>query len=61
MSASIEEMSASINQNTENAKVTDGIATRQLRKASDGGQAVAATVETMKSIADKISIIRCWR
>lgn len=57
MSASIEEMSASINQNTENAKVTDGIATQSVAEAADGGQAVAATVEAMKSIADKISII----
>lgn len=56
-SASIEEMSASINQNTENAKVTDGIATQAAAEAVEGGQAVRATVEAMKSIADKIGII----
>lgn len=57
MSASIEEMSASINQNTENAKITDGIATQAVTEAADGRQAVSATVEAMKSIADKIGII----
>lgn len=56
-SASIEEMSASISQNNENAKVTDGIASKSSAQARSGGQAVAATVEAMKSIADKISII----
>ena len=56
-SASIEEMSASINQNTENAKVTDGIANKAAKDAADGGEAVRATVEAMKSIADKIGII----
>jgi methyl-accepting chemotaxis protein len=56
-SASIEQMSASINQNTENAKVTDGIANKSASDAADGGQAVRATVEAMKSIADKIGIV----
>lgn len=56
-SASIEQMSASINQNTENAKVTDGIANKAAKDASEGGEAVRATVDAMKSIADKIGII----
>jgi len=56
-SASIEEMSASINQNTENAKVTDGISTTAAKDAAEGGEAVRATVDAMKSIADKIGII----
>jgi methyl-accepting chemotaxis protein len=55
--ASIEQMSASISQNTENAKVTDGIASKSAANATDGGQAVRATVEAMKSIADKIGIV----
>ena len=55
--ASIEQMSASISQNTENAKVTDGIASKSATNATDGGQAVRATVEAMKSIADKIGIV----
>ncbi len=56
-SASIEQMSASIAQNTENARITDGIASKSANDATDGGQAVRATVEAMKSIADKIGIV----
>ena len=56
-SASIEQMSSSIHQNTENARVTDGIAKQSATDASQGGIAVRATVEAMKAIADKISII----
>jgi methyl-accepting chemotaxis protein len=56
-SASVEEMSASINQNSENAKVTDGIANEAATSAKEGGQAVAETVDAMKNIAEKISII----
>jgi methyl-accepting chemotaxis protein len=44
-SASVEEMGSSINQNSENARVTDGIATE------------SATVQAMKDIAGKITII----
>jgi len=55
--AAVEEMSASISQNTENAKVTDGIAKQSADDAKRGGDAVAATVNAMKQIADKISII----
>ena len=55
--ASIEQMTASINQNTENAKVTDSMATKSSHEAIDGGRAVKETVEAMKSIADKISIV----
>lgn len=56
-SASLEEMTASISQNTENAKVTDGIATKASTEATEGGEAVTATVSAMKSIAEKIGII----
>ncbi|MCB5208193.1 methyl-accepting chemotaxis protein [Methylovorus mays] len=56
-SASVEEMSASINQNTENAKVTEGISAKASTDANEGGTAVVQTVEAMKSIANKISII----
>ena len=55
--SSMEQMSASIMQNTENAKVTDGMASTAARQAVEGGEAVAKTVEAMKSIADKIGII----
>jgi methyl-accepting chemotaxis protein len=56
-SASVEQMSASINQNAENAKVTNGMADSAAKQASEGGQAVKETVVAMKSIADKIGII----
>jgi methyl-accepting chemotaxis protein len=56
-SASIEQMTASIAQNTENAKVTEGMAGKAAKDASDGGEAVDATVSAMKQIAKKIGII----
>jgi methyl-accepting chemotaxis protein len=56
-SASIEQMTASIAQNTENAKVTDVMASKAAKDASDGGEAVDATVDAMKQIAKKIGII----
>ncbi|WP_259365561.1 MULTISPECIES: methyl-accepting chemotaxis protein [unclassified Colwellia] len=56
-SASIEEMGASINQNSENARVTDGIATESSNAAKEGGESVIATVQAMKDIAMKITII----
>src|SRR5690554_5016042 len=55
--ASIEQMTASIGQNTENAKITDSMAVQAASKASEGGVAVNETVNAMKSIAEKISII----
>jgi methyl-accepting chemotaxis protein len=56
-SASLEQMTASIAQNTENAKVTDGMASKASTEATDGGEAVTATVAAMKTIAQKIGII----
>ncbi len=56
-SAAMEEMSASINQNNENAKITDGIANKSAHDAIRGGESVMKTVDAMKQIADKISII----
>ncbi|MBW7903566.1 MAG: MCP four helix bundle domain-containing protein [Rhodocyclaceae bacterium] len=55
--SAMEEMSASITQNTENAKITDDIAKQSADDAKKGGEAVAATVTAMKSIAEKIGII----
>lgn len=55
--ASIDLMSASISQNSDNAKVTDGMATKASREAGEGGQAVTQTVTAMKQIAAKISIV----
>ncbi|HWK48555.1 MAG TPA: methyl-accepting chemotaxis protein, partial [Steroidobacter sp.] len=51
------QMTASISQNTENAKVTDSMARKSAGEASEGGEAVKATVSAMKQIAQKISII----
>jgi methyl-accepting chemotaxis protein len=56
-SASIEQMTSSIAQNTENAKVTDGMASKAATDAVEGGESVNATVAAMKQIAKKISII----
>ena len=56
-SASIEQMTSSIAQNTENAKVTESMASKAATDAADGGESVNATVSAMKQIAKKISII----
>jgi methyl-accepting chemotaxis protein/hemoglobin-like flavoprotein len=55
--ASIDVMSASITQNSDNAKVTDGMATKASKEAGEGGTAVTQTVQAMKQIAQKISIV----
>ncbi|HMA98477.1 MAG TPA: CHASE3 domain-containing protein, partial [Wenzhouxiangella sp.] len=56
-SASVEEIASSIAQNAENAKVTDTMAVKSSSQGKEGGEAVAQTVEAMRNIADKISII----
>lgn len=56
-SASMEQMSSSIAQNNQNASITDGIAQKSARDAANGGEAVSATVEAMKKIAERISVI----
>ena len=48
---------SSINQNSENAKATDNIAAESAKAAVEGGDAVKETVDAMKKIAEKISII----
>ncbi len=55
--ASLQEMASSVKQNSDNANVTDGMATKAAKEAVEGGTAVTQTVEAMKSIASKISII----
>jgi methyl-accepting chemotaxis protein len=50
-------MSASVSQNSDNAKVTDGMATKASKEATDGGSAVSQTVIAMKQIAAKIGIV----
>ena len=56
-SASLEEMGASINQNADNAKTTDSVASKASTEAKEGGEAVVETVNAMKNIAEKINII----
>jgi methyl-accepting chemotaxis protein len=55
--ASVDMMSASITQNSDNARVTDGMATKASTEAAQGGDAVTQTVAAMKQIAQKISIV----
>ncbi len=55
--ASLEEMSASINQNAANSRQTEEIALQGAHDADESARAVTETVEAMKSIASKISIV----
>lgn len=56
-SASMEEITASIGQNNDNAKITDSIASKSANEAHQGGDAVKNTVDAMRKIAQKISVI----
>ncbi len=56
-SSSMEEMAANIRQNADNALQTEKIAVKSAENAREGGQAVGETVNAMKKIAEKISII----
>ncbi len=56
-SASLHEINASVKGNAESAVLTDGVATKAADAALEGGEAVTQTVDAMKSIATKISII----
>ncbi|MBR7799547.1 chemotaxis protein [Undibacterium sp. FT137W] len=57
VSASVVQMSASVNQNTDNAKITDGIASSSAKQAQETGHAVMQTIQAMRDIAGKITII----
>jgi methyl-accepting chemotaxis protein len=57
ISSSMEEMAANIQQNTNNSKQTEKIATHAAKDIYDGNEAVNNTVNSMKTIAGKISII----
>ncbi|AGX87874.1 methyl-accepting chemotaxis protein [Candidatus Symbiobacter mobilis] len=54
---SINVMSSSIAQNSDNARVTDNMATQTTKEAVEGGEAVSSTVQAMKQIASKIGIV----
>jgi methyl-accepting chemotaxis protein len=53
----IEQMSVSITQNADNAKLTDSTAAKAAQDAIEGGAAVRHTVEAMREIASRVSII----
>jgi methyl-accepting chemotaxis protein len=55
--SSLEEMSASITQNAENSRETEQMALKVIKHAEESGAAVKETVEAMKAIAQKISIV----
>jgi methyl-accepting chemotaxis protein len=55
--SSIEEMAVNIRQNAENAEQTEKIAVRVADDVSDGGAAVEKTVQAMREIAGKISVV----
>jgi len=55
--ASIEQMTVGIDQNTENARITDRIAADAARQAQQGGTATRETVAAMRRIAGKIGVI----
>jgi methyl-accepting chemotaxis protein len=53
----MEQMAANIQQNTDNAQQTEKIALQASEDIREGNQAVNQTVESMKTIAEKITII----
>ncbi|MBI9079650.1 MAG: methyl-accepting chemotaxis protein [Pseudodesulfovibrio sp.] len=57
VSSSVEQMAANIQQNTENARTTEKMASQAAVDAEKSGVAVSGALESMRSIAEKISII----
>lgn len=57
VSSSMEQMSSNIQQNTDNAQQTEKIATKAAEDIAQGALKVTTTVESMKNIAEKVSII----
>ncbi len=55
--SSLEQMSASITQNAENSRQTEQLASKGAEDADGSGKSVTQTVQAMKDIAEKISII----
>jgi len=55
--SSLEEMNASITQNAENSRSSEQIAVGARTQAEGSGQAASETVQAMRSIAERISII----
>jgi methyl-accepting chemotaxis protein len=57
VSAAMEEMTANIRQNADNAMHTEKIAMKSAESAEESGKAVTETLDAMKTITRKISII----
>ena len=57
VSSSMEEMGANIRQNADNALQTEKISQKASQNAEEGGQAVTRTVQAMRDISEKITII----
>ena len=57
MSASLEEMNASITQNADNSRQVEQVAVKGALSAEESGDAVRQTVEAMKQIAAKTTVI----
>jgi methyl-accepting chemotaxis protein len=57
VSSSMEEMVSNINQNSDNSTQTEKIALQASKDIEEGNKAVTITVDAMKKIADKISVI----
>jgi methyl-accepting chemotaxis protein len=55
--ASLEEMNASISQNADNSRQMEQMALKGAEDMGESGKAVAASVDAMKTIAEKISIV----
>ncbi len=57
VSSSMEEMSSNIQQNTDNAKQTEQISQKAAERIKQGNEASQQSVQSMRDIADKITII----
>jgi len=55
--ASLEELNASISGNADNSRQTEEIAMRSAKDAEESARIVVATVDAMKTIAEKVTII----
>lgn len=53
-SSSLEEMGGTITQNAENARQTESMASKMVKDANEGGEAVKQAVQAMKDIAERI-------
>jgi methyl-accepting chemotaxis protein len=55
--SSLEQMGAAIGSNAENSRTTEMMALDGADRAEEGGKAVGETVEAMRAIADRISVV----